>query len=478
MFTPLGTRSPASTSLRPATRSRRHLGAGALTALVVAALLGSLAGPAPAATTHRGSTTHGPVAAQTQATRPIDSVRVPPEFFGIHDASQQAYGRITFGSLRLWDSGVTWSDIETSPGVYDWTRLDSLVSDAQAHGVQVTLVLAMTPSFYSDAQSLPPTQLSHFSDYVRAVMNRYRDFNGQRGIVAYQVWNEGNIRTFWAGTPNQLAVLTRIVHRVRDQVDPGATVVAPPFAMRLASERAWFSRYQVQRVAGKPVSDFYDANAVSLYPMPTYGDRLGGPEDAMALLGGVRHRLAKAGVPAAKPLWATEINYGLQVGNPGILSTPAISERRQVANVIRTYLLGAADGLSRVFWYRYDWGRLPESEGGGTLGNTLLSDPSSPDQVSPAGEAMATASGWLHGRLTGTHGQAPCAQDEKGTYTCIVHYAGGVRRIYWNPQRGVRVPIPPNADYRQGSSGGRVSVGRGTTSLRVGFRPVMVNSPS
>ena len=49
-----------------------------------------------------------------------------------------------------------------------------------------------------------------------------------------------------------------------------------------------------------------------------------------------------------------------------------ISPARQVANVMRTYLLNAARGVKRVDWYAYDMGALP---GGGTLGNTLLTDP-------------------------------------------------------------------------------------------------------
>jgi hypothetical protein len=468
VFTPLGTPStrPISTA-GVGHRLGRSWWSRGLVALVVVGVLAALAGPAPAAT---GASHHQPAGGS-------QSVRVPATFFGMHDTSQQAYGRLPFGSLRLWDAWVTWKDIETSPGVYDWSRLDSLVAGAQAHGVQVTLVLAMTPSFYGDAASLPPRQLSDYRSYVQAVMSRYRDFDGERGISSYQVWNEGNVHTFWTGTPHQLAELTRVVYRVRNQVDPGASVVAPSFDMRLPWERTWFSRYQSQRVDGRPVSDFYDVNAVSLYPMPSYGGRPGGPEDAMAMVGRVRHRLAAAHVPADKPLWATEINYGV-TGDPAHLTADPISERRQVANVIRTYLLGAASGLQRVFWYRYDWGLLPDSEGGGTLGNTLLATPGQPDEITPAGQAVATATDWLKGRLMASPGQRPCAQDKRGTYTCIVRYAGGVRRIYWNPRRGVRVPIPPDADYRQASGGSRTALGRDVTTMRVSYRPVMVDSPS
>lgn len=407
------------------------------------------------------------------APRPT-SITVSPSFFGIHDGSGQAYGRVAFGSIRLWDAQVTWQDIETAPGVYDWDRLDTLVSLAQQNHTQVMLVLAMTPSFYASSPSLPPTDLSHYRDFVTAVMSRYRDFDGSRGILQYQVWNEGNVKTFWTGTPYQLAQLTQIVDQVRNQVDPGATVVAPSFAVRLKGERTWMSKYLAQTVDGQPVWHFYDVDALSLYPMATYGKRTGGPEDAVAMLGGVRKRLAAAGVPSSLPLWATEINYGLPSGAPpGHLAATPISNRRQAANVIRTYLLAAADGLGRVYWYRYDWGRLPASEGGGTLGNTLLSNPDDPQQVTPAGQALATAEDWMSGRLVGVGGKAPCAKDAKGTYTCDVVYSGGTRQIIWNPRHKVTVHVP--ADSRATTVGGS-PLARRTSTLKVGYQPVMLTA--
>lgn len=443
----------------------------AASTLVVAGMLVSLAGPAPA-----GVPVSGRAPAHTVTDRRAHAVRVSRGFFGIHDSSQQAYGRVPFGSIRLWDAGVAWNDVETSPGVYDWRTLDSLVGAAQAHQVQVTLVLAMTPSFYADAATLPPRLRTHFADYVRAVMTRYRWFEGRRGIAAYQVWNEGNVGTFWTGTPHQLAGLTRIVDDVGEEVDPHATVVAPSFAMRMPYQRRWFSRYQSQHLAGVPVRHYYDANSLSLYPMPMQGHRTAGPEDAMALLGPARHRLARAGVPSRVPLWASEINYGVRSGAPGQLAARPITRRRQVANVIRTYLLGASHGLSRVFWYRYDWGELPASSGGGTLGNTLLTVPGRPDQVTAAGRALATTAAWLDGRLVGRHGHRPCSQGSSGLYTCVIEYRGGVRRIYWNPRHRERVHLTAHATYRQVAEGGMHRLGR-HDAIRIGYRPVMVDSP-
>ena len=126
--------------------------------------------------------------------------------------------------------------------------------------------------------------------------------------------------------------------------------------------------------------------------------------------------------------------------------------------MIRTYVLGAANGLARMFWYRYDWNTISPAQGGGTLGNTLLSVPGAPDQITPAGEAFATAQQWLHGRLVGVDGQAPRAQDRRGTYTCVVRYAGGRRTILWNPLHHVRVAMPRGAETVQTSAGSTARV--------------------
>jgi hypothetical protein len=434
---------------------------GLLAGLVTAA--GSAPAAAHASRAHHGAHHHR-----------HHGIHVSRAFFGLHDKSNQAYGHVSFGSIRLWDAYVTWSDIETSPGVYDWSRLDGYIAAAQAHHVQVTVVLAMTPSFYAADPSQPPSDLGAYVRYVRAIMSRYRNFDGHRGITAYQVWNEGNVSHFWTGTPHQLALMTRVVARVRNQVDPGARVVAPSFAVRMRYQRLWMSEFEKQRLDGRPIWHFYDANALSLYPKPTYGHRPGGPEDAMALADQARHQLAADGVPHTKQLWATEINYGLTSGSVGDASARPISQRHQVANVLRTYLLSAAHGLDRVFWYRYDWDLLPASMGGGTLGNTLLTVPGHNDSVTAAGRALGRARAWLRGRLVRADGRRPCARGHDGTYACTLKYRGATRTIYWNPHRQVRVRVPGNASRVRVL--GRSARRHAGSTVKVGYRPVMVRT--
>jgi hypothetical protein len=398
------------------------------------------------------------------------SVRVRHTLFGVHDATSTSFSTIGAGSVRLWNAGVRWDQVETSPGSYRWKRLDQLVSAAQAAHAEVTMTVAMTPSFYAARPTDPPRSVAPYRRFVHALMDRYRSFEGRRGIAAYQVWNEVNISTYWTGSQTQLARLTRAMDRVRKAVDPHALVVAPAMVTRLPFELHGIEKYYSHRLDGVPVWRHVDAVSLNLYPLPRYGHRTGVPEDAMAQLRQVRTILRRAGVPSSLPVWDTEINYGLRSGADTGEPAAAISDGAQAANVMRTYLLNAANGVARVFWYRYDMG---PGATGHPLANTLLSVPDEPEQVTPAGSAYLRAQAWMHGTLLGARGRRPCARDAHGTYTCVVRDSSGTRRIYWNPFHHATVRLAGNAHHRESVLGTVSSVEPGAR-IRVGARPVMV----
>jgi hypothetical protein len=308
-------------------------------------------------------------------------------------------------------------------------------------------------------------------------MDHYRNYNGsgRPGIANYQVWNEANIGTFWTGTPQQMADLVKTAYDARAAYDPSVRLIGPAQVARLSYQQYWTRNFYRLTTGGQPVWKYLNAISLNLYPVDTYpasggGTRTGTPEDSMALLATVRGYLAKDGVPASMPIWNTEVNYGMGRGTPAV----PISADRQVANVMRTYLLNAAQGVQRVDWYAYDMGLLP---GGGTLGNTLLTDPANraAGLITPAGLAVARIESWMRGTLVGTATQRPCATDAKGTYTCLIKYAHGVGRIYWNPFRTASVKLVSSAKQKV-SEFGATSRAKGGKKLKVGYQPVLVKS--
>lgn len=392
------------------------------------------------------------------------TVTYDKRLFGVHDTDPASWPASPVGSLRLWDSGVTWRDLEVSPGVWDWSRLDAIVNAAQARGVEVTLVLGQTPDFHDDpsSQGAGPTfmpNLSAWTNYVSTVATRYRG-----RIDAYQVWNEANVVNYWGqnpqNSPAKMGQLTSAAYGAVKGADPSAIVVGPAFATRLAWQRRYVGFFYGQRVNGVPVWQRMDAISLNLYPLAN-----GTPEASMKLLKQTRAQLTRYGVSPSKPIWNTEVNYGLATGGSG--ASGSLPATKQAAYVLRTYLLNAANNVKRVHWYAWDRPQLGSTK-------MVLADGSTPTL---AGKSLGLAQRWmLGGKLVGaSKSAAPCAKDRRGTYTCIIDLKKGVRRVYWNPSKKVTVTAPATAKYATGVYGVRKKV-KGGKSLRVDFQPVMVFS--
>jgi hypothetical protein len=384
---------------------------------------------------------------------------VRPAFFGLHDGDPTTWPATSFGSLRLWDSGVSWRQLETSPGIFDFSRLDGVVRDARSRSVRVMLVLGQTPAFHVAAGAAPATgreytgggatrmpAVAAWRAYVRTVARRYAG-----RVEALQVWNEPNVAGFWSGTPAQMARLTYWaaleVRRAERRAGHHLKLVAPSFVAR--SNTAVLDAYWRQRVRGRRMSELVDAVALSTYPPRDLG-----PEASLRLLEHVRRAvLEHRGVDL--PLWNTEVNYGIAPGGPDG-QPPRLSAERQASYVIRTYLLNAAAGVRRVFWYSWDQAgiasvRLSRADGATTL----------------AGRAVSRVARWMRrGPLVG------CTRGTAGVYRCRLATAHGRTTVVWQPSGTERIRVRP---------GSRVTDLRGDTTvlgasrrLTVDFRPLLV----
>jgi hypothetical protein len=396
---------------------------------------------------------------------------LPADFFGVHHAGlglDPTFGwpRVSgIGSVRLWDNGVSWRDIETSPGVYDWTRLDAIVARTSARKAKALLVLGQTPSFH--AQGSAPAGVSEFYgtgatrmpskdawvNYVRAVAQRY-------GLgLDYQVWNEANVSGFWSSSMYEMALLTRWAREALNTVDKRLRLVAPAFGTRLGRDAIY--TYYGQKPEGIAVARFVNAVSLQLYPTETYG-----PERSVDLLNAAKALLAKRKVNL--PIYNTEINYGMRGGATARGAAP-IAAKYQVAYASRTLVLNAGNRVSRVYWYVWDMKRTELLNG--TQGNTLLVGPDG-HTPSAAGNAFAVTRGWLFD--TRPRG---CTKDRAGTYTCTFKYKTGtaLKRIIWNPAKNVTVTMPKytTAYYL---IDGKKRASKAGAKVRVGPVPVMVRT--
>ncbi|MBK9738984.1 MAG: hypothetical protein IPO93_05645 [Actinobacteria bacterium] len=283
------------------------------------------------------------------------------------------------GAIRLWDSGVAWGQVQQKSSTYWWNGLDAAIGAANAQNLKIMYVLGSTPKWAASntkqgtypnkgAASMPSSKA--WKNWVTAVVQRYGD-----SIESYQIWNEANLTTFWQGTPKQMAQLTKDAYTIIRKYDPTAKVVAASSTVRLQSAyKKFFPAYMKEL---KKLNWPIDVVSVHLYPASK-----GTPADRADYITQVKSDMKKAKVPASKPLWDTEINYGIAgpgSGNPD----KNINGSTAAAWVAQTYLDDIRLGVDRAYWYYW----YPQAN---LVGIQMFDG-------TPGAAGYTTVSGWLKG---------------------------------------------------------------------------------
>ncbi len=286
----------------------------------------------------------------------IDSCQNPTNSFVSLEVAPELTGPVPVGAgyHRLWDMAVTWKDVNPAPGVFAWNVLDQRVAQAQASGAIAMLVLGLTPRWAAsnpnagDARwglgsASPPADINTFRAYVDAVAARYGD-----RIGAYEVWNEANLTTFWSGSADQMADLTKVAYETIKARNPNAVVTAASVTTRLRAPMAKFVTPYAQALMARGAP--FDAWAIHTYPA---GDK--GPEQRKLDVQNWQQVVSSAvgGSPSAleKKVWDTEVNYGL--AGPGPTPHTSYTDAQGAALVAQTFADSLTLGIDATFWYLY-----------------------------------------------------------------------------------------------------------------------------
>lgn len=357
------------------------------------------------------------------------STPIPAEYFGMHihkaaragefmrtqgrqdaNSAPTPWPGVPFRAWRLWDAGVTWSELEPVKGEWHFELLDKYADLARQHGVEMLLTLGQTPAWassrpaekqaYLPGNAAEPRSLEDWRVYVRTVATRYKG-----AIQAYEVWNEPNLKLFYTGTVGRMFDLTREAFTVLKSVDPSILVVSASSG----ADPRWLEQY-LQAGAGK----YIDIVGFHFY-MPD------GPEQLVYSAQRVKRAMADNGI-SAKPLWNTEAGWG---------RTPTAkfftSDDQAAAYVARSYILNWAADISRFYWYAWDnfwWVTL---------------NMTNPDRRTekPAAQAYRTVQKWLVGAV-----MRSCEKTSAGTWQCELRRADINYRILWNPGGSSTVQTP------------------------------------
>jgi hypothetical protein len=343
---------------------------------------------------------------------------------------------------------VYWRSIETSPGHYDFTNLDALVAQAQAHHAKPLLVLGATPNFYASVLDLHPAStqmppIDAWKSYVQAVVDRYG------ASIEYEIWPEPNIIGNWSGTPQQLASLVAAASQIIHGQAPQAVVVSPAMVLRLKFEQRWMKSFFAQKVGGHRIGSYVDAVGIDPYP-PADGT----PETSAGYVTLARRIMKKYKVSA--PVWNMEINYGV-LGAHQLVST--LPMQTQASYVVRTYLLNAAANVKRVYWLI--WHYQP------TLGVQLLDEDNT--TISKAGVAYQTVHQWLTGSTVRS-----CTSKKHHLYACELTSSHHDAWVYWTTQGKARIRVPHGTRHLETMTGGQRRVVAGH-KLKVTQAPVFLH---
>ena len=200
-------------------------------------------------------------------------------------ADLDAYAATGAGTLR---EHIFWDRVERSPGVFDFTDTDALISAAGQRGLTILPVLVGTPQFYSTrpagtaGDGWPPRDPASITRFATELTRRY----GTRGtywgcllpgllcrrpykpITAWQVWNEPDLDAWWR-TGADPAAYTALLSRAYQGLkagDASAEVVLGGVSLHALPAGGYLERLYDQGAAA-----YFDTLAVHAYAVNVGG---------------------------------------------------------------------------------------------------------------------------------------------------------------------------------------------------------------
>ena len=285
------------------------------------------------------------------------------ELFGMHLQNTRAFEQ-EFGPMeRL---GVTWvrrqmpwSNVEPREGHFDFSFWDQLFASADRHHLKMMMTLrALSPWGSTELQptrgdkggyekTYPPRDLKQYAAFVGGLVGHYRG----RGI-AWQIENEVDSKTFWAGTRDEYLALLKTAYDAAHRADPNAVVLPAGLSslwphtdnidMRLARHREWFDAILDTHA--------YDALDMHDYSLPE-------SDPAWKTWGMSFEKYIEAYQGWMK---AKQVNKPLRMSETGVNSAPIAIEsgrytftpEQQARDLESIYKAANAHGIAHVFWLK------------------------------------------------------------------------------------------------------------------------------
>ena len=356
-------------------------------------------------------TTAAPNPPPTADTPPPTSTSsgLPTAFFSqsLREDTEAHFPTVPFGGLRLCGTNTTWAQIEISHGNYDWRELDEWTEFASSHGKDSMYTFGRVPAWAGPAQDLAPSDIAsgdtHWKEFVTALV-KHSLASSEHHIAFYEMWNEPDLTSNWAGTPAQMVTMVKDAYAIIHALDPSAKVVGP--SPGTANQYGVHFLPAYYAAGGATAQDIVGLHAY-LYSGPTFTTT---PNLITLSISQMQALMAKYNI-SSKPLWLTEGNWN----GSGI---DTLNDAQQAAYLAQEYMLiWSTNAVARYYWYSWDNLKI----------GTLWDDTNG---IHPAGTAYGLLAKWLIGS---THAANQCSEASDGTWTCALTLATKYpAEIVWN----------------------------------------------
>jgi hypothetical protein len=233
----------------------------------------------------------------------------------VHELSEADARRMAGGGVELIRTPFQWQNVQPEEdGPFDWSAYDDFMASASRNGLDVLPLISGSPDYAATeegvAQPRGAEDLRRFREFVTMMVGRY-GHGGRfwrehpelpnRPIAAWQVWNEPNLRAFWAGEPDPAAYakLLRLTRGAILRADRKARIVL-----------AGLSGYKVDYSMKDYLSGLYSVpGARELFDVVAVHGYSGTPAEVAQVATTAREVMARHG-DRGKDLWMTEVGWG------------------------------------------------------------------------------------------------------------------------------------------------------------------------
>jgi len=422
--------------------------------------------------------------------------QVPANYFGMTMSatdSQEPYPPASIASIRLWNTGTDWAEMNPAAGVYDFSRFDMWLSEAANHNLSVLYTFGRTPVWASAdpkmgchgnpaGQCAPPKDLDAdgsgpdqiWKDFVTAIVNHNQQ--SSTGHVSYwEIWNEPNAIGNWQGTMAQTVRMAADAYNIIKEIDPSATVTSPaptgewkPDGKHTAAA-LWMQQYLA--AGGLSYVDIFSFHTYVWAP-----NSIPVAEEVVPLIKSVKQVIA-AYHSSSVPMWSTEGSFGASLNGDEGIGDPDL----RAAFTARFLLLQYSAGLQRFYWFAWD-SAPPEGFG------TMWTWDQSSGCTSPYGGGYLCGTGIAYQQITdwmiGARLTKYCLQGtQTSRWTCQFSRSGGyVAEAIWDPAQTCKnsscavewVSVPDQFISYRDLAGNKYSISKGL--VPVGAKPILLEN--